>query len=140
MALLGFGPISSAPVSSSQSRLLFYSVSLSDYISASENTTPNWNINLKKGLGVATLTFNSPGNNTAEVFISDPNIVSGASIGLFTTNESTVSANAEMHDIAEIRFSVKSIVSGSGFTLTGVSPYRLTGQYKVRYSWAYNGK
>lgn len=95
---------------------------------------------ISKGTGIATVTFTgTSGNNSVELFVSDVTVPAGASIGFFETSDVTSDNNSEMHAIADIKYSLKSITPGSGFTLVAYSPHRIRGQFKVRYSWAYNG-
>lgn len=87
-------------------------------------------------LGTATLDFGQ-GNQVASVVVTDQiAIASGAYVEAFMQGDSTIYHNAYEHLTVPMRFVCGDIVNGVGFTITGVSPYQLTGQFVVHYVWS----
>jgi hypothetical protein len=50
--------------------------------------------------------------------------------------DTTATHNAVEHAIAPIKLSCTAIVPGTGFTIQGISEWRLTGTFVVRWVWA----
>lgn len=91
------------------------------------------------GTGTATLDFGAaPGTNIVSVAVTGlTGLVATDHVEAFMMGtDSTATHNAYEHMVAPIRLSVTSITAGSGFTITGVTDYRLTGTFKIHYVWA----
>ena len=88
--------------------------------------------------GFTTLDFGAvPGGNVATVVVTgQAGIVSGSSAEAFMMGDSTVDHNADEHAITPMRLSCSAVVAATGFTITAVSDWCLTGTYKVRWVWA----
>jgi len=89
--------------------------------------------------GNLTLDFGAaPGTNIAETTVTGQASILGTSgveaymMGLDTT----ATHNAVEHAIAPIKLSCTAIVPGTGFTIQGISEWRLTGTFVVRWVWA----
>lgn len=88
-------------------------------------------------VGEATLDFGAaPGTNIAEVAVTGQ-----TSLGLtalceaFVMGDSTADHNVVEHQVAPIKLTCGALVAGTGFTITGVTEWRLTGTFKVRWVW-----
>jgi hypothetical protein len=87
-------------------------------------------------LGTAILDFGS-GNQIASVVVTDQSAIgSGAYVEAFMQGDSTSSHNAYEHLVVPMKLVCSDIVNGVGFTITGVSPVKLTGKFIVHYVWS----
>lgn len=77
------------------------------------------------------------GSQVASVVILDQSgITSGAHCEAFLMGDSTNEHNRIEHLITPMRLVCSDIVAGVGFTITAVSPVRLTGSFVVHYVWS----
>jgi hypothetical protein len=94
---------------------------------------------MANGTGNLTLDFGAaPGTNIATTTVTGQTGISGTSgveaymMGL----DSTADHNTAEHAIVPIRLTCSGIDAGTGFTIQGISEFRLTGTFKVRWVWA----
>lgn len=87
--------------------------------------------------GSTTIDFGTPtGSNFVTASISGQSGIDiSSSVRAWMMADSTSDHNEYEHAIAPLRLCCGSIVSGSGFTIFASSDSRLTGQFKVRWSW-----
>ena len=87
--------------------------------------------------GTATLNFGSaPGTNVVTVAVTGQGAIgSGSHCEAWLMGDSTADHNAVEHAVAPIRCSCGSIVAGTGFTITAICDWRLTGQFTVHWVW-----
>lgn len=90
------------------------------------------------GTGTATLDFGAvPGTNIAEVTVTgQTGILSGSLVEAWMMAESTAEHNAYEHAVVPMKITCGSVVAGTGFTITAVTDYRLTGTFKVKWVWS----
>jgi hypothetical protein len=88
--------------------------------------------------GVATIDFGAtPGTSVTTVTVSDQTeILSTTPVRLeIMGNDSTADHNAYEHSVVPITLRCTSIAVGSNFIITASSDWRLTGTFKVRWTW-----
>ena len=88
--------------------------------------------------GTATIDFGAaPGTNTTTVVVgSQTGIQTTTTVDLSISGmDTTTDHNAVEHTIIPITVRVTAISVGSSFTITASSEYRLTGTFKVRWTW-----
>lgn len=87
--------------------------------------------------GIATLNFGAaPGTNLTTVTVTgQTNILSTSTVSIFIMADSTVSHNAIEHQLIPIKLSSSIPINGTGFIITGISDWRLTGTFSVRWAW-----
>lgn len=87
--------------------------------------------------GFTTLDFGAaPGGNVATIAVTgQASIVSGSIAEAFMMGDSTVHHNADEHALVPLKLSCSAVVAATGFTITAVSDWRLTGTFKVRWVW-----
>lgn len=88
--------------------------------------------------GTATLNFGAtPGTNLTTVTVTgQTGIASDTTVSLSVAgNDSTADHNAYEHSIVPLTLSCSAIVVGTSFTITASSDWRLTGTFKVRWTW-----
>lgn len=87
--------------------------------------------------GTATLNFGSaPGTNTATVNVTgQTGILTTSTVSIFMMADSTASHNGIEHQLVPIKLSASVPTNGTGFTITGISEWRLTGTFSVRWAW-----
>lgn len=92
---------------------------------------------LSGAVGTATLDFGAaPGSNVATVMVTgQTDIVSGSQATAELMGDTTADHNAYEHLIVPLTVRCGDIVAGTGFTITASSEWRLTGTFKVRWSW-----
>jgi hypothetical protein len=91
------------------------------------------------GTGTATLDFGAtPGTNIVSVDVTGQgSILSTDHVECWMMGtSSTATHNAYEHMIAPIKLSVTAVSAGVGFTITGISEFRLTGTFLVHWVWA----
>jgi hypothetical protein len=91
------------------------------------------------GTGTATLDFGSaPGTNIVSIAVTGQTGIAGTDhVEAWMMGTSTTAThNAYEHMLAPIKLSVTAISAGTGFTVTGISEYRLTGTFLVHWVWA----
>lgn len=90
------------------------------------------------GTGTATIDFGAaPGTNIVSVAVTgETGILSGSAVEAWIMGQSTATHNAYEHAVAPIKLSCGSIIAATGFTITAVTDWRLTGTFTVRWVWA----
>jgi hypothetical protein len=84
-------------------------------------------------LGVIVLNFGiSSGSSYAITFVPYSSIGSGSYVEAYLMGDVTAKHNAYEHLVVPMKLTC-SVVAGSGFTVSGVSPFRLTGTFLVHY-------
>lgn len=95
---------------------------------------------MASGVGTATLDFGSaPGTNITTVVVTgQAGITSDSHVEPWFMGETTATHNAYEHMVAPIKVTVdkSSIVAGTGFTITAVTEWRLTGTFIVHWVWS----
>lgn len=88
-------------------------------------------------IGTATLDFGAaPGSNVATVTVTgQTRIDAGSQATAALMGDTTADHNAYEHLIVPLTVRCSDIVAGTGFTITASSEWRLTGTFKVRWSW-----
>lgn len=88
--------------------------------------------------GISTLDFGAvPGTNIASVTVTgQTGITSNSHAEAWMMADSTDDHNAVEHQVAPIKITCGSIVADTGFTITGVTDWRLTGTFKVHWVWS----
>jgi len=93
---------------------------------------------LTEHTGTATIDFGAaPGTNTTTVTVTgQTGIQTTTTVDLSISGmDSTADHNTVEHTIIPITVRVSAISVGSSFTITASSEYRLTGTFKVRWTW-----
>ena len=88
--------------------------------------------------GTATLNFGSaPGTNVVSVAVTGQTpFLSSSRITLWMSgDDSTATHNGYEHMVVPIRLNATGIVAGVGFTVNGITDWRLDGTFTVRWSW-----
>jgi hypothetical protein len=91
--------------------------------------------------GTATLNFGAaPGTNVVTTAVTGQTGFDATSAEIrlwFNGDDSTATHNAYEHMMAPmiISLSPTSLVSGTGFTITAMTDYRITGTFAVHWSW-----
>jgi hypothetical protein len=84
--------------------------------------------------GTATLDFgSSPGTNIATVTVNTGSVVTGSLINVTMMAASTATHNAYEHMMVPMKLVGGNIVNGVSFDITGVTEWRLTGTFTVRW-------
>ena len=88
-------------------------------------------------VGEATLNFGSaPGTNTVTTTVTgEAGILATSSVQAYLMGDSTATHNAYEHEIVPMTITCGNIVAGTGFDIIASSELRLTGTFKVRWSW-----
>ncbi len=87
--------------------------------------------------GIATLNFGAaPGTNVVSVVVTgETEITTDSFVEAFVMAESTAEHNAYEHMVVPIRLTCGELVAGTGFTINGITDWRLTGTFKIRWVW-----
>ena len=93
---------------------------------------------MASGTGTATLNFGSaPGTNIVTTTVTgQASITSGSHVESWVMGENTATHNEYEHAVAPIKLSCGSIVAGTGFTITAVTDWRLSGTFLVHWVWS----
>ena len=88
--------------------------------------------------GTATIDFGSaPGTNVVTTTITgQTGILVGSHAESWMMGSTTATHNAYEHAVVPIKLSCGTIVVGTGFTITAVTEWRLTGIFIVHWVWA----
>jgi hypothetical protein len=88
--------------------------------------------------GTATIDFGAaPGTNVVTVVVTgEAGILSGSHVEAWIMGSATAEHNAYEHAIAPIKLTCGTIVAATGFTITAVCEWRLTGTFTVHWVWA----
>lgn len=87
--------------------------------------------------GTTTIDFGSaPGTNiTTATIIGQSDITTSNQVNAFINGTATLTHNVIEHAIAPIKLTCTQIVNGTGFTITAVSDWRLTGIFNIAWHW-----
>lgn len=87
--------------------------------------------------GTATLNFGSaPGTNIATVTITgQTDILNTSTVSVFMMADSTVNHNSIEHQLIPIKLTASVPINATGFIITGITDWRLSGTFSVRWAW-----
>lgn len=88
--------------------------------------------------GTAVIDFGAaPGTNIVTVVVTgQASIAANSHIFAFVMGEATAEHNIYEHQVAPIKLTPGLIVPGTGFTITAVTEWRLTGRFNIHWTWS----